>query len=676
MIGGDPATALKEPHSVVLDERTALKYFNSTDVVGKTMTFNDTALYKVTGVIKNIPAKSHFNFNFLLSMPTLDESKNNAWLSANFQTYLLLKPGADYKSLEAKFPSFMTKMMGPQLESTVHMTMAQFERSGSYVRINLTPLRNIHLHSNRVAEIGANGNIQYVYIFSAVAIFILLIACVNFMNLSTARSANRAKEVGVRKVLGSQRKDLIGQFLFESVVITFIAAAIALFAAYALLPAFNQLSGKQLVVTSHIVAWLVPSLAIAVLVIGCLAGSYPALVLSAFQPIEVLKGKLSSGFKSGFLRSFLVVFQFAISIILIIGTLVIYNQLRYIQNRDIGYDREHVLMVNNTTSLGNGGAVLKREVSKLAGVEIVSTSDAVPTWNYGNSTTAFKSQAMDTKNALHTQIWGIDENYLSALGMKLVDGRNFTPAMATDSTGLIINETAARELGFKNPLNQMLYVPQDQMAKVLKPYHIIGVIKDFNFRSLRENVTALVFAFNPSNSAFIVRFKTADASLLISQIKAKWHEVAPNREFSTSFMDRDFEALYQAEQQTGKVSVAFTSLAIIIACLGLFGLAAYAAEQRIKEIGIRKVLGAQVSNIVVMLSKDFIVLVLIAIVVATPFAWWLMHNWLQAFAYRQEIQWWVIAVAGFAAVAIAFITVSFQAIKAALVNPVRSLRSE
>ncbi len=676
MIEGDPATALKEPHSVVLDEQTARKYFNSTDVVGRTMTFNDTALYKVTGVIKNIPIQSHFNFNFFLSMSTLNESRNNAWLSANFQTYLLLRPGGNYKILETKFPSFMTKMVGPSLESAAHLNMTQFEQSGNYVRINLAPLRNIHLHSNRVAELGANGNIQYIYIFSAVAMFILLIACVNFMNLSTARSSNRAKEVGVRKVLGSQRKNLITQFLFESVFITFIAAAIAVFAAYALLPAFGQLSGKQLVVTPHIIAWLVPLLAVAVLVIGCLAGSYPALVLSAFQPIEVLKGKLSSGFKSGFLRSFLVVFQFAISIFLIIGTLVIYNQLRYIHNKDIGYDREHVLMVNNTTSLGSAGAVLKQEVSKLAGVQIVSTSDAVPTWNYGNSNTLFKSQVIDTKNALNTQIWGVDENYLGALGMKLMDGRNFTPQMATDSSGLIINETAARQLGYKNPLNQILYVPQDATAKVLKPYHIIGVIKDFNFRSLRENVTSLVFTFKPSDNAFIVRFKTADASLLISQIKTKWHEVAPNSEFSTSFMDRDFEALYQAEQQTGKVSVAFTSLAIIIACLGLFGLAAYAAEQRTKEIGIRKVLGAKVSNIVAMLSKDFIMLVLVAIVVATPLAWWLMHNWLQGFAYRQEIQWWVTALAGFTALAIAFITVSFQSIKAALAKPVDSLHGE
>jgi putative ABC transport system permease protein len=678
MIDGSPATALNEPHSVVITERTAKKYFDRTNVVGKVLTFNDTAQYKITGVIKDIPKQSHFNFDFFMSMSTIGESRENSWFSNNFNTYIVLKPGADPEKLESKFDGFLKKEAGPQLMSILHLTFAKFEQSGDYFRLNLTPLKKIHLQSNRVAELDANGNLQYVLTFSIIAIFILLIACVNFMNLSTARSSNRAREVGVRKVLGSPRKYLIAQFLTESIMITLAATVIAVFAAWALLPLFNQMSGKELMVSPQILGWLIPVLFAMIIVIGCLAGSYPALFLSAFQPIEVLKGKLSAGFKGGFLRSFLVVFQFTISIFLIIGTLVIYNQLKYIQNKDMGYDREHILVVQNINSLGNTKAVtLRNEIKQLAGVKEVSLSEALPTWNYGNSTTFFKDKIIDQKRALNTQDWGVDEHYIPTLGIKMASGRNFSSEMATDSTGLVINEAAARLLGFSNPINQMLYKPMDNLAKVLKEYHIIGVMKDFNFRSLRENVTPMVFLMEPGGNAMTVRIKSANTSLLLSQIKNKWNELSPNQQFGYSFMNEDFDAMYRVEQRTGVIAVAFTSLAIIIACLGLFGLAAYAAEQRTKEIGIRKVLGANVSTLVGMLSMDFIKLVLIAILFASPLAWWAMNNWfLQGFAYRQNIQWWVVAVAAGAAVLIAFITISYQSIKAALLNPVKSLRSE
>jgi len=678
MTDGDPATALKEPHSVVITERTAKKYFDRTNVVGKVFTFNDTTQYKITGVIKDMPKQSHFNFDFLMSMSTIGESRENSWFSNNFNTYLLLKPGADPDKLQAKFDDFLKKEAGPQLMSILHLTFAKFEQSGDYFRLNLTPLKKIHLESNRVAELDANGNLQYVLIFSVIAIFILLIACVNFMNLSTARSSNRAREVGVRKVLGSPRKYLIAQFLTESIMITLAATLIAVFAAWALLPLFNQMSGKELSVTPQILGWLIPVLFVIIIVIGCLAGSYPALFLSAFQPIEVLKGKLSAGFKGGFLRSFLVVFQFTISIFLIIGTLVIYNQLKYIQNKDMGYDRDHILVVQNISSLSSAKAVtLRNEIKQLADVKEVSLSEALPTWNYGNSTTLFKDKIIDQKRALNTQDWGVDENYIPTLGIKMAVGRNFSSQMATDSSGLIINQAAARLLGFTNPVNQLLYKPMDNLAKVLKEYHIIGVMKDFNFRSLRENVTPMVFMMQPGGNAMTVRIKSANIPLLLSQVKNKWNELSPNQQFGYSFMNEDFDAMYKVEQRTGVISVAFTSLAIIIACLGLFGLAAYAAEQRTKEIGIRKVLGANVSTLVGMLSMDFIKLVLIAILFASPLAWWAMNNWfLQGFAYRQNIQWWVVAVAAGAAVLIAFITISFQSIKAALLNPVKSLRSE
>jgi putative ABC transport system permease protein len=676
MISGSTANALTDPHTVVITERIAQKYFNRTNVVGRVLTFNDTSLYKVTGVIKNVPSQSHFNFDFFISMPTIGESKENAWFSNNFNTYVLLKPGANAKKLAAKFPEFMHKQAGPQLQSILHLTFDKFEQAGNRFQLSLIPLKKIHLQSNSVAELDANGNIKYVYIFSAVAIFILLIACVNFMNLSTARSSNRAKEVGVRKVLGSPRKYLIAQFLTESIMVTLLATIIALFVAWAALPLFNQMSGKQLVVTSQIVSWLLPTLLVIIVVIGCLAGSYPAFFLSAFQPIEVLKGKIANGFKGSLLRSFLVVFQFSISIFLIIGTMVIYNQLKYIQSKDLGYDRSHILVVQNVWTLGSAAKTFKQEVKGLSGVENATLTGALPTDNYGNSTTFFKDPVLDQKRAINTQIWPVDEDYLKTLNIKMIAGRNFSKEMLTDSTGLIINEAAAKILGYANPINQELYSPNDQMAKTLKKYHIVGIMKDFNFQSLRDNVTPMFFTLSEDRGCLSVRIRSANIPAILAQIKSKFKALSPNQQFAYSFMDEDFDALYRAEQRIGTICVSFTSLAIVIACLGLFGLAAYAAEQRTKEIGIRKVLGANMTAIVGMLSKDFIKLVVISILIASPFACWAMHAWLQGFAYRQNIQWWVIVTAGATAIFIALITISFQSVKAALTNPVKSLKSE
>jgi len=676
MIKGDPATALKDPHTVVITESTAKKYFNNIDVVGKVMTFNDTALYKVTGVIKDIPKQSHFNFDFFMSMSTIGESTQEAWFNNNYTTYVLLRPDADYKKLQAKFPEFMRKHAGPQLQSILHLTFDKFEQGGNYFRLSLFPLTNIHLQSNSVAEMDANGSIQTVYIFSAIAVLILLIACVNFMNLSTARSSNRAKEVGVRKVLGSARKNLIAQFLIESMIVTLVGAIIAVFVALALLPVFNALSGKELIITPQIIFSLLPVLLVFVIVIGCLAGSYPALYLSSFQPIEVLKGKLAAGFKGGLLRNVLVVGQFIISIGLIIGTLVIYNQLKFIQNKDLGYNREHVLIVWDTWTLGNKAQTFKQEVKQLAGVQNVTMSGFLPTSGYSNSTSLFKSPVLDQKQGILSEVWNVDADYVPTLGIKIIAGRNFSQKMGTDSTALLVNESAAKLLAFKDPLNKNMYIPQDNMAKVMKPFHIVGVMKDFNYKSLRENVTPLIFFYSEDRGALSVRMKSADLKALVDQVKNKWGELSPTQQFNYSFMDRDFDKLYNSEQRTGKVAISFTSLAIIIACLGLFGLAAYAAEQRTKEIGIRKVLGANVATIVRMLSIDFIMLVLIAIVVAVPIAWWAMHKWLIGFAYHQDVQWWIIVAAGLGAILIAFITISFQSVKAALTNPVKSLKSE
>ncbi|MGH7237342.1 MAG: ABC transporter permease, partial [Candidatus Saccharimonadales bacterium] len=461
-----------------------------------------------------------------------------------------------------------------------------------------------------------------------------------------------------------------------SILVTLVGAIIAVLGAWAFLGLFNQISGKELSITPQILSWLIPALVLIIIVVGCLAGSYPALFLSGFQPIQVLKGKLAGGFKGGTLRSVLVVFQFAISIFLIVGTLVIGNQLKYIQNKDLGYNRNHVLIVQNIWTLGNGAKTFKQDVEQLSGVQNAALSNALPTDQNSNSTTYFKDRVIDQKRSVLTYNWSIDQDLIPTLGIKMAEGRNFSKDIATDSTGVIINEAFAKTIGYANPLNKPLYTFANNADSKVIEYHIIGVMKDFNFKSLKTNITPLLFTLNQGYNSLSIRMNTADIPSLVNKIEAKWKGLSPQRQFNYSFLDENFDAVYRSEQRTGKISIAFTSLAIIIACLGLFGLAAYAAEQRTKEIGIRKVLGATVVNVTTMLSKDFIKLVIISIVIATPLAWLAMQKWLQSFAYRQNIQWWVLLVAGSVAVVIAFITISFQSVRAALTNPVTSLKSE
>ncbi|MDR6940390.1 ABC transporter permease [Mucilaginibacter pocheonensis] len=673
MMAGDPKTALKAPNTAVITESTAKRYFNSTQVIGKTLVINNTNNYKITGVIKDIPSASHFNFDFFLSMASKAEDKSQNWLNYVVSTYILLKPNASPQTLTARLPAMVKRTFNGMANNAAN-NLDVMEKHGDYVRMNLTPLTDIHLRSNRQYELGANSSIQYIYIFSAVALFILLLACINFMNISTARSANRAREVGVRKVMGSSRASLIKQFLTESVLVTLIATIAAVLAAWALLPLFNEVANKNLSITPQIAMWLLPVLIIIVLAIGILAGSYPAFFLSAFQPADVLKGKLSAGFKGSKLRNFLVVFQFSISIFLIVGTVVIYNQLHYIQSRDMGFNRNQVLIVKNAQVLGKQAKILQQQVKQLPGVLNATLSGFLPTKSNRAPDAVFSSQAADPKSALFTEIWNVDEDYLSTMGMKVIKGRNFSKAFGTDSSGVLINEAAAKMLGYYNdPLTKKVYRPT---PKGSQEYRVLGIVKDFNFNSLRENITPVVMFLAPDNGALSIRVNTANFQSFVPQIKQMWKNLNPNEHFEYSFMDADFDAAYRTEQRTGTLFLIFTTLAVIIACLGLFSLAAYAAEQRNKEIGIRKVLGASVSAIVAMLSKDFIKLVLVSFLIAAPLAWLLMNKWLQEFAYRQNVQWWVFVVTALATVIIAFITISFQSVKAAMANPVDSLKNE
>ncbi|MES2849493.1 MAG: ABC transporter permease [Bacteroidota bacterium] len=681
-IAGDTKTALNEPNTVVITESTAKKYFGTTDAVGKTIETNDntSTVYKITAVIKDIPHNSHFNFDFIFSMDNADYSWGQ-FTSHNFFTYLLLKKGTTQQAFEKKLDLYLAKYVLPSLQQNNAdiKSVEDIKKSGNTLQYSLMPMTDIHLHSDRFPEMAVNGNIQYVYIFSAVALFVLLLACVNFMNLSTARSANRAKEVGIRKVLGTEKRSLIGQFLTESTLMAFISLFFAVLIVWLSISYFNDLSGKELSINSLFKPTYLFVLLLLPVAVGLLAGSYPAFFLSSFKPITVLKGKINAGFKRSILRNVLVVFQFATSIILIIGTIVVYRQLNFIQTTKLGFKKDQVLVVNNTYALGNNATAFKNEIAKLAGVSSATFAGFLPVSNSSRSDYTYSKEAvMNTKNLLSSQTWGIDYDYINTLGMEIIKGRNFSKEFGSDSTAIIINETAGKVLGYDDPIGKKLYSTYDGDATpgASVSFNIIGVVKNFHFESLRQPVAPLMFKLGDRTGATAFKVNTSDIKNLVSKVESKWKTMASGLPFSYQFLDDSFDNMYRVEQRTGKLGLTFAIIAILIACLGLFGLATYMAEQRIKEIGVRKVLGATVSDITAMLSKDFVKLVLVAAVFAFPLAWWAMNKWLQDFAFRINIGWWVFVIAGVTALLIALLTVSSQAIKAALSNPVKSLRTE
>jgi len=676
-VTGNTKTALNEPNTVVVTESTAKKYFGSAEAaMGKTMECNDerNKLYKVTAVIKDIPKNSHFIFDMFLSMDNVNYNFNT-FLSHNFHTYIVLKAGADYKAFEKNFVQVIDKYILPEAKQFMQIeSMNDFEKTGNRLSYSLIPLTDIHLRSERGVELGVNGSMQYVYIFGAVALFILLIACINFMNLSTARSASRAKEVGIRKVLGTEKKLLVRQFLAESTLTSFIALLLAVAFTWLALNWFNDLAAKEFRMTDLLKPGFLLFLLTMPVAVGLVAGSYPAFFLSSFKPIAVLKGKMNTGFSKSNLRSTLVVFQFFTTILLITGTIVIYKQLNYIQSTKIGFKKEQVLVVDNPSMSRSTAESFKAEVSKLSGVKSSSFAGFLPVSNSSRNDNTWSTEAVMTqKNGFNMQNWRIDYDYIPTLGMEIIKGRNFSPQYGSDSTALIINEATAALIGGADPIGRKLYTSNGQTPIV---YTVVGVVKNFNYESLRKNVSPLCFRLSNNKWATAFRVETKDMKNLLAQVESKFKAMAPGMPFSYNFLDESFDRMYRDEQRIGKVAFSFSFLAILIACLGLFGLATYMAEQRTKEIGIRKVLGASVSGIVQMLSKDFVKLVLIACVFAIPLAWWGTSQWLQNFAYRVSIGWWVFAAAAVIALIIAVLTVSSQAVKAALSNPVKSLRTE
>ena len=674
LIDGDVATALVQPNSIVISKAFAKKYFGNDNAVGKTLSIGTRqTAYKVTGVIDKVPDNSHFHFDAFLSLTTLKFS-NPTWSNLGFYTYLLLNKNADPKKLEAKFPQLVAKYVVPEIQHDMGVSLAEAQKSVSTFRFSLMPLTNIHLFSDTKSELEPNSDIKYVYIFSALAIFILLLACVNFTNLSTARAVKRAREVGIRKVMGSIKKQLIFQFLSESVLFTFLSMLIAYGLIFLLLPYFNQLANKNIGFGFFLNYQFILALLAVSLLAGIVAGIYPAFFLSSFNTIKVLKGTLfTRGSQRKPLRSSLIVFQFFVSTALIIATIIVYQQLHYMQNKKLGFDKEQVLFLPDARLLGNDQTAFKERVLQNSRVISASISRSVPGGEIMDGTEVFPKNEKSNGTEIHANIAHIDYDYLKTLGIRLLKGRNFSRDFPTDSSSaIIVNEAAVKELGWinDNAVGKTIVRSGQQELKV------IGVVADFNYASVKQKVAPMMMMLKNNFGGLIIKIKTADVKGFLSDLKKQWTAFNPQGPLTYDFLDEKFAALYASEQRTQQIFSVFAVLAIIIASLGLFGLSSYVMEQRTKEIGIRKVLGASVKNVLVLVSKEFLSLVIIAFIISIPVAWWAMNKWLMDFAYRINISVWVFAFAGIAVITIALIAVSVQAIKAAIANPVKSLRTE
>lgn len=674
-ITGDAKSALAEPNNIVITKSAAEKYFDNQNALGKILHFkNLNADYRVTGVIKDIPKNSHFQFDIFGSMASLSEAKEDSWMTSNFYTYLVLPRNYDYKELEAKLPLTIDKYLGPQLKKSMGMNMQEFRQKGNNLGLYLQPLTDIHLKSDVLFDLTPGGDIRYVYIFGAIALFMLVVACINFMNLSTASASKRSREVGIRKVLGSMKRQLIWQFLIESIVLTFVAMALSLAFVKLALPLFNDLSGKNLEVNVIENPMLLLVLLVFGLIVGAFAGSYPAFFLSSFNPIAVLKTRFTAGKQTAGLRSGLVVFQFFISITLMVCTMVVYQQLNYIYKKELGYNKEQVLLIGNSYLLGKNEEVFRQQLMQDTRVANVTASNFLPA-GPTNLNNFIVYPGSNESQLVKTLRYEVDHNYIPTLGMQIKAGRNFSKDFGTDSSAVIINETAAKALSWQNNALEQTITRSNNNGKP-ETFKVIGIVKDFHFKSLHEPISPLVMTLGNNSGTIIAKVKTADISGLLSSIKKQWATFNSEEPFQYAFLDERFSQTYEKEQKTGSILGIFAILTISVACLGLFGLATFTADNRTKEIGIRKVLGASVTGVVSLLTTEFLKLVLIAFLVASPIAWYIMNKWLQDFAYRVNVEWWVFVLAAVTAVLITVFSVSFKAIKAAIANPIKSLRTE
>jgi putative ABC transport system permease protein len=675
LVAGDANSALVSPSTIVLSEDLAKKYFGESNPIGKTIKI-DKGDFNVTGVLARLPGHFHLDFHYLMSLPSTGISKERMekWTWNQFYTYVKLKPGADIGQLQDKFQSYVKKKIHPTLTD------------GSSFLPFFQPLKNIHLQSsNFIYDNAIRGNDTYVRALTIIAVFVLLIACFNFINLATARSFRRAKEIGVRKVVGAGRRQLVLQFIGETILLSVFSVIIATMVTILVVPLLNQFTGKTISFNPLANPLLALILLLGGLLVGLLAGAYPAMVLSGFQPVKVLKSIKPSSLGTGgaLLRKALVVVQFSLSILLIVSTMIVYRQTQYLNNTDLGFDREQVVSFQVRDSLEQNPQTLeafKTELRKSAGIVSLTSGYGLPGDAYAGDGVLVGNEKKDHS----ANVFIGDEDYVKTLGLKIIAGRDFSKDMATDvREAFIINETAVNEFGFGSPekaIGQSIswpeWEPKDTLNRVKKG-KVIGVIQDFHYKSLHEKVTASVIQLYPQVTYKVaIKLKTAGIKSTLAYIKDTWAKFVPSYPLDYQFMDESYAQMYKSEEKLAELLWIFTAMAILIGCMGLFGLAAFSAEQRVKEIGIRKVLGASTGGIMVLLSKSFIQLVIVSLLVASPIAWWAMNKWLQDFAYKINISWWIFVLAGLAALLVALITVSFQAIKAAIANPVKSLRTE
>lgn len=678
MLVGDAGKALTDPNTLVLTKTAAEKHFALANAVGQNLVLNNEENYTVVGVIQDFPQNSFLrDYTIFESMAGLEDASVVNWGSNNYQTFIKLIPTVKAADIQLQLRGFLGKYVIPGVQQFMPgVTEEQFKAAGNHLIFSTIPLTDIHLYSHMVAEISANNDIQSVYILSFIAIFLLLLASVNFMNLSTAYSLKRAKEVGVRKSLGSNKMELVRQFLMESGLISFWSLVLALVLAVVALPFFNTLADKDISIPfANPIFWMV--LLVSVIILGLFSGSYPAFFMTRFKPVKVLKGGGGSGFGGSGIRNSLVVFQFAISVFLIVSTLVVYQQLKYIQGKDLGYSKDQILILNDVYTAGDKVTSLKDRIKQLGAVKNVTLSSFFPTpSSRSDSTFSPENGNTSQENAVSMQTWGVDYDYISTLNLELVAGRDFDRIYGSDSTAIIVNEKAVRvmELSPQEALG-MQYTP-DFDSENPTYYTIIGVLRDFHIASLKEDIDAVSLHLGDRAYAMAIKIVAGNFANTIKDIEGVWNTIVPGEPFDYYFMEDAFNDTYVSEQRLGNIFVIFTVLSLLIACLGLFGLAAFNAEKRTKEIGIRKVLGASVGQISIKLTLDFLKLVGIAIIIAMPVGWYAMVKWLEDFSYRIDIPWWIFVLAAFLAVLISVFTVGFQSVKAAIVNPVKSLRTE
>lgn len=675
LLKGDPKTALTKPNNVVMTETGAKKYFGNEDPIGKMLKVeSDSALYEVVGLMEDPPENSHFHFDLLGSMQRIPSSRNTFWVSHNFYTYVQLKPDTDKHAFEKKMQMMVEKYVGPQIEQALGINMEEFAASGNSFSYFLQPLFDIHLNSDLQYEIESNGNILYVYIFISIAIFIMITASINFTNLSTARASNRSKEVGIRKVVGAMKKQLVLQFLTESFIITLLSLGIAVVILELFMPALNNMVQIPLDIQYFSSWYIVPSLILLILIVSLMAGSYPAFFLASFRPVSVLKGKLKLGAKSGILRSVLVITQFVVSVFILLSTFTVSSQLKYLLNKDLGFDKENILMIRRSDALGNQMESFKAELKKITTVEEVTNTNSYPGVNFSNN--AFFKEGESTSNTyLLNQSW-TSFDVGKTFGYELVEGRFFSRDYPTDSNAIVINEAAVKSLGLEDPIGKIILSPWRDNEMLRRP--VIGVVKDFNFKSLHNKIEPAAFTLMPGNWEGIVavRLKPDKINTTIDQIQDVWESFEKDYPFEYFFFDDHLDELYKTEQRTNGIFILFSALSILIAFMGLLGLISFIAEQRKKEIGVRKTFGSTSMNIVFLICKDILKLIVIASIIAWPITFFVMDSWLQDFAYRVEINYLMFIIIPILTIILSLLTVAYQTLRAAMRNPAKTLRYE